>query len=113
MPNCRNCKAPIFFLTLEPMDVRSGDGYPPRYIRTEPKPHPIDVNPTPAGNISLYKFAGRPYYRKQEGLVLKMLRGYGDALYTSHFDTCPVRLRAQSIESARATANSRDDRGTP
>lgn len=111
MPTCRNCNAPIFFLTEEPADVRVGGSWPARFIRTEPKPHPIDVDPSPGGTISLYEVPSRSsafvthggykgpfkmYYRRQYAHTLELLRRWNVPLFTSHFETCPAPYRRRS-----------------
>lgn len=93
MPNCRNCNAPIFFLTVEPNQYESN-----------PKPVPIDVNPDPAGTLAIYEipnpdsvypahgrdFQGerKRYFRRLGGFALEFYKRSGGSVWRIHFDTC-------------------------
>lgn len=107
---CYKCGAAILFLTEQPADVNTGGyGKAARWIRTDPKPHPIDAGPSPSGNIAIYAYPGdvpgpgselrnldRPktwFYRRMLNEALKFLKRCDDppALYTSHFETCRER----------------------
>lgn len=65
---CKSCGAAIIWASIEP----SG------------KSHPVDAEPSEAGNIALSTRAGRVVAR-----VLKKGEEYGHPRRTSHFATCP------------------------
>lgn len=55
MPKCRNCNAPIFFLSEKPRWFIGGTSQNPTNERTDPRPVPIDVDPSPAGTVAIFE----------------------------------------------------------
>lgn len=79
MPDrCRTCKAPVRWARM----ARSG------------KPHPLDADPSPRGNMRL---CGNGHAELLTGSELLEARAAGTSLFLSHFASCPDRAdwRAQ------------------
>lgn len=72
MAKCRSCGAPIFWaVTTTNMRI------------------PLDEKPTPSGNIELRVSYSHPRAVASVITANNPRRGAADALYTSHFATCP------------------------
>jgi hypothetical protein len=100
MAKCRNCYAPIFFLTEYPEMFNAGTWNEPRAAFREIRPIPIDVDPDPAGFLAIYEYpnnfvytGGRSdrYVRKLEGPTRDLFVRLGGVVYRSHFATCPAK----------------------
>jgi hypothetical protein len=73
MAECKSCHAPITWV------VSAATG----------KRMPLDVEPTPDGNISLDMAGMLPAAHVHAGEKLLAMRELGRDLYLSHFVTCP------------------------
>ncbi len=111
MAKCRNCQAPIFFLTERPVrSVVGGFSGNATEQVTQPSAIPIDVDPHPAGTLAIFEdppadciypklgrdFVGvrKRYVARLYGFALEAYKRGGDAvLYRVHFDSCPTRNR--------------------
>lgn len=73
---------------------RAGCGTLVRFIRYEKPPHkfnPIEMIPTPSGNLRIDE--ATETYAVMTGADLDQARRDGVDLYLSHFATCPERNR--------------------
>lgn len=105
MPKCRNCNAPIFFLSEKPKRIVL-DGFTDRAREeiTEPKNLPIDVDPSPEGTLAIFEdpnphsvypphgrdFKGvrKKYIARLSGYALESYKRLGGVVYRLHFDSC-------------------------
>lgn len=91
MPRCRNCHAPIFFLTEQPKYYNAGTWDKPKQMLSEVSPKPFDVDPSPAGTFGIYEYVGKRYVRRLHDEALRIYKHLGGAVYRIHFETCPNR----------------------
>lgn len=89
MAQCRACPAQIFWATQNPTDKNP-----------KPRANPLDVQPSPEGNLRLD--LSTMLYDVLTGEALEEARKANEPLYISHFATCPNR--GQFRQSRKAPA---------